>query len=897
MFASFTVSQAAVIDTVYYQVITNMDGSLTFKNKNTGSIILDNSPEYYLNYIQGGSSFIVTNNVNVVPGIVTNGNLINITAIDDTNAFTKITHQYELNKTSPTIKYTASLQYKQNVKVVEERFDFSVPSQNARVMTRDMSLVPFQISKNYWSDLYTPKVIKFNNGLSFMGSDTMESMELQTSGTRSLVSFYSDYKENHPHFHYFRNGGGQWTYMSESERSINDIYSASINFIIDPSTSPMTLIKTRQPYGYDATLTLTNHADLETVETIKAVAYGTEDETDPDYGKNGVVGRGIGWTKSIFVSGCTPPVNTDDCYSGADLDDPDFKSLTDKLYHDGVEIVGHSITPETDSRSAVSDGMRTLSQYGAENWIDHGANDGLINWEDLASQGAIKGDVNYVMDIFDQHNYKYAWSYIDLTTTNYNLNMLQPGNTELVRPFFFYNNQVDNNVHDDKQIYLWSTIYTGRIPDLYYTNSNVDSLINERGMHIGHEYLAFIRDNYVWPENHAWYMNDGKIEIYPEFDAELSYIAGKKENGLLWSTTMSAIGDYLVSLKDISITYNGDGTYTINNSGSNTVTGITLLAEDNIRSVTIDEKSLVSFGGHYGNKEIVLPTLAGGQYINLKISYGTKDTSVPTITSIDVGKNKVNEITGVWNAGTRQLTMTASGTEGNHYFTVKIPALADRTITVKDITLGTTLGSYQASSTGEITFPAQLGYLHTFIVAGASSNQTPNVTDPAASHEIPDDTDKEPLWGETAQLNVTVDDDNGIADVTVDLSRIGGSIAHQMINIGDDIWSATTNASAGTQPGTYDLPVNATNVIGGSNTSVIIKLKVLKNGDITGNGATNIGDALRLANNISLPGNPTFDVSSKYVADVNGNGVINIGDALRLANNVSFPGNPIYILK
>ncbi len=32
----------------------------------------------------------------------------------------------------------------------------------------------------------------------------------------------------------------------------------------------------------------------------------------------------------------------------------------------------------------------------------------------------------------------------------------------------------------------------------------------------------------------------------------------------------------------------------------------------------------------------------------------------------------------------------------------------------------------------------------------------PDVSNPAASHEIPDDTDNIPLWGETAQLNVTV---------------------------------------------------------------------------------------------------------------------------------------------
>jgi len=38
-------------------------------------------------------------------------------------------------------------------------------------------------------------------------------------------------------------------------------------------------------------------------------------------------------------------------------------------------------------------------------------------------------------------------------------------------------------------------------------------------------------------------------------------------------------------------------------------------------------------------------------------------------------------------------------------------------------------------------------------------------------------------------------------------------------------------------------------------------------------------------------------LSNQYVCEVTGNGLINIGDALRLANNVSHPGNPDYILK
>jgi len=649
-------------------------------------------------------SYVYTSNgSNIEHAVIVNGDTTTITASDDSNPYTTVNHQYQLNTHSPYISYTVTLQYKQDVFTTGERFDFVVPSQNAQVMTRNLQLTPLNTSKTYWSDLYTPKVVKFANGLSFLGSDTTESMRLQTSGSNSQISFYSDYGQNHPHFYYIKNGGGATTYVNETQRFTNDTYSASVTFAIDTNESLQYLVKTRQPYGYDATLTLTNHPDGETLARIKAVAYGTENESDPDYGTKGIAGRGIGWTKGVFVSGAE---------SYADLGDANFKTLIDQMYQDGVVIVGHSITPGTDSRAVVAAGLATLSQYNARCWIDHSASGGLGNWEDLASQGAIKGSAYYILDLLDQYNYQYAWSYIDLTTDNYALNMLKPSSTADIRPFLFYNNRVDDNVYDNKKIYLWSTINTNKTPDWFYTNNRVNTLISERGVHIAHEYYG-----YYTCENHAWYNHFGTIEIYPTFDSQLEYIAGKQAAGLLWSPPRVELGDYLVPLKDVLVTYNSDGTITVTNNSLVDVTGITLLAENNIQSVTIDNYDLVSFGDSYGDKEMVLPTIASGDSVVLNISYGAKDSSVPTIVSNDTGKNKVNEITGYWDGTSKILTMTAEGHSGDYSFTVTIPSLANKTIIVKDVTLDTIIGEYDASDSGAITFTASLDFLHTFKIA------------------------------------------------------------------------------------------------------------------------------------------------------------------------------------
>jgi hypothetical protein len=67
-----------------------------------------------------------------------------------------------------------------------------------------------------------------------------------------------------------------------------------------------------------------------------------------------------------------------------------------------------------------------------------------------------------------------------------------------------------------------------------------------------------------------------------------------------------------------------------------------------------------------------------------------------------------------------------------------------------------------------------------------------------------------------------------------------------MANTGGNTWSVTTNASAGTLPQTYDLRVKATDIDGNSSTSVSIPLTVMKNGDVNGNDAVNIADAMLL---------------------------------------------------
>ena len=638
--------------------------------------------------------------------VSTNGDITTVTSTDNSSPNVTLGNSYSLNTHSPNITYTATLTYKNNVTVPEERFDFAIPSQTATVMTKDLVLNSFNTANEYYSDPSTPKIVKFDNGLSFLGNDTMQSMRLKTDQTtNSQVSFYSDYNLNHPYDTFLKNVGTRVD-KSNQTRVTGESYSSSITFSIDPGATLKTLAKARQPYGYDATLTLTNHADNEILANANAIAYGTEDTSSSDYGTKGLLGRGLSWTKSVFVS---------DAYSGyLDLTNTEFKALIDKMYQEGyTEIVGHSITPSLDSRTTVSSGLATLSQYNAKGWIDHGAAAGTSNWEDLASQGAIKGDPNYILDLLAQYNYTNAWSYIDIGGSG--LNLLRTYMPQSNLPFFYYNNNVDDNPGHDTKIYLWSTKSGSGTASTNLANANIDDLISQRGVCDLHTYLGMVGVG----NNDSYYTNssNGKVEVYPTFDDELIYIATKIQSGLLWNPTNSVAIDYWALLPNVSVMLNVNGSYTVTNNNDSSITGVTLLAESVIQSVTIDGKELTSFGESIGDKELVLPTLTSGQSVNLNIIYGTKDTSVPTIVSNDTGKNKINEVSGYWDNTAKLFTMTAEGKSGEYSFTATIPLLANKKVTVEDTGTNTTIGSYTADSSGEISFTAHLGSIHNFEIS------------------------------------------------------------------------------------------------------------------------------------------------------------------------------------
>ena len=189
---------------------------------------------------------------------------------------------------------------------------------------------------------------------------------------------------------------------------------------------------------------------------------------------------------------------------------------------------------------------------------------------------------------------------------------------------------------------------------------------------------------------------------------------------------------------------------------------------------------------------------------------------------------------------------------------------------------------YAKDSSGNINVSSPLSF-------SIYQNDTtpPNVITYSLSPSIiPNDTDGDPLWGETMNISVLFSDESTITSVVIDLASLGGSVSFLHPLEGTNIWYITTAACPGTaiHDGTqylsHSLDINVTDEWGNWNVTQI-HLSVWENGDVSGNGKITLYDATYLAKwYLNIPG---YENIYENVGDVSGNGKITLYDATYLA--------------
>ncbi|MEA3325323.1 MAG: dockerin type I domain-containing protein, partial [Euryarchaeota archaeon] len=365
---------------------------------------------------------------------------------------------------------------------------------------------------------------------------------------------------------------------------------------------------------------------------------------------------------------------------------------------------------------------------------------------------------------------------------------------------------------------------------------------------------------------------------------------------LFWDCSVSDVDYYTIYQNGMIIATTNDQYYTVTNllpgttyafstsataarvTGENVTLRVQTVAEDFGRNTVSIADDVTTSRGNPVTVPIAIHDATGVACAGMKLTY---DPGVVTVTGVTEGD-----------------FISYFGFDDEHAAEgwVMINTYINETqltgdVKVADVIL-TAVGEVGATSTLDmeiISIADQNGYAvpntvsnGLFTVVGDTS--PPVVTGPSASQLIPDDTDGVPSWGETTTLSVTVTDESDIASVTIDLSAIGGSPVQPMTCTGDNVWSATTSAPAGTLPQTYKLQVSATDIYGYTNMHDGVELVVMQNGDVTDDDDVSSDDVILLRTYVTYLGR--YTISSEFVADVTGDGVVNIADAMLLENHV-----------
>jgi hypothetical protein len=335
------------------------------------------------------------------------------------------------------------------------------------------------------------------------------------------------------------------------------------NFWIGPR--PLFVRKQLQPFGRIATIVFTEHADHQSVESVEAVYLGTSEKTSPYYKKKGFIGNRIKVSKSVFAY-------SDEKNKG--LDDPEYKAVIDTLYRNGIEIGPHTMYNTTDGRKLIP-GFNTMRElYKSRFWIDHGGESNTNN-ENLVREGWNPNSESYILDKLDFYGYQYAWSYWDQgyhlrPSASFSFNLLFPENSYRIPLLLWHHNRLDHSRFDGKKIFLFNAYPRIKGDDSALDPSEVEKLIEDRGVHISHSYFPSKAN-----EGKTYERENGFYIIKDHFEKFLNEIKKKIEDKELWNPTISEFGDYLNLIQNIKMVYIEKNKVLIINNNTKKVEGVT----------------------------------------------------------------------------------------------------------------------------------------------------------------------------------------------------------------------------------------------------------------------------------------------------------------------------------
>ena len=281
-----------------------------------------------------------------------------------------------------------------------------------------------------------------------------------------------------------------------------------------------------------AALVITNDADGERYDKMKAVYFGSTDPHSPKYLTEGIIANNIKLTNTVF---------------GASK--PHLGNLWSSLMDYGNSIGYHTYRSSADlSHETYQNLIHEMDEYNIRCWIDHSWG---TNPEDLCVQGWNPESEYYILDAINDSNIDYFWLG-DAPYTNPMNSFTEPWRLphrlyefdHLTRPMWFYGRT---------QMNTWEGIGFGSLnymkPQL--TPENLDKLLNENGLCVIYTHFFFGQTATEIPFYQI--LPSGTYEIRDDVNDRLIMLDHYQASRGLWIDTLEQVFDRMIAVEDLRI--------------------------------------------------------------------------------------------------------------------------------------------------------------------------------------------------------------------------------------------------------------------------------------------------------------------------------------------------------
>ena len=291
----------------------------------------------------------------------------------------------------PKLEIHVNSRYQKNTVVIREALiaKFDVPVNEVYRKNRQVDEKSFEAE--YWLDKQGIRFGKGERSATIYHTPLISSMQVDVENR--LLYFNLDFHLDHPHVNipYQEDGGRQWEDKSASSYGIETTREShfAIYFGEIPVTIPRLMLI---PNGFTAGYVFTEHADETSIETQRAVYFGSEEIIDTSNAIGGFVGNRIPVTKSVFYSNPGDTINMSIHNSSESSEYTDFLN---QLFAAGLyDICLH--TPEflNSNRAILEESIEFMKiRFNTITWIDHGFYSGKENRESFVCDGLIQNQI------------------------------------------------------------------------------------------------------------------------------------------------------------------------------------------------------------------------------------------------------------------------------------------------------------------------------------------------------------------------------------------------------------------------------------------------------------------------------------------------------------------------